>query len=207
MASPFEAGARLYRTGDRVRWRSDGRLDFLGRLDDQVKLRGFRIELGEIEAVLRQCPGVAQCVVVLREDRAGDQRLVAYYVAGEGSSLSHADLTRHAREKLPEYMVPSAFVALERLPLTANGKVDRRALPPPRQSAPEAAAGYAAPRSAWKGSWPQSGRRFWAWNGSAFTTTSSISAAIPCWQCGSRPASALCWKSICRLAKCLSPPP
>jgi len=148
IANPFEKESRLYRTGDRVRWRFNGTLEFLGRLDDQVKLRGFRIELGEIETVLRQCPGVAQSVVVLREDRPGEKRLVAYCVPGNESSSSAADLARQAREKLPEYMVPSAFVALEQLPLTPNGKVDRRALPPPEQDQPEAAVGYVAPRTA-----------------------------------------------------------
>ncbi len=148
VTNPFEAGKRLYRTGDRVRWRADGTLEFLGRLDDQVKLRGFRIELGEIEAVLRQCPGITQNVVLLREDRPGDKRLVGYYVPVNGSSLSHADLTRHLREKLPEYMVPSAFVALERLPRTPNGKVDRRALPAPAQDRPGLGSGYAAPCTA-----------------------------------------------------------
>jgi amino acid adenylation domain-containing protein len=130
---PFSAqgGARLYRSGDRVRWLADGTIEYLGRLDEQVKVRGFRIELGEIEAGLRQAPGVADCAVVARENAAGDRRLVAYIV-GEAEAEA---LREHLRRSLPEYMVPSAFVPLEALPLTPNGKVDRKALPVPEGDA------------------------------------------------------------------------
>ncbi|NUO77763.1 MAG: amino acid adenylation domain-containing protein [Lysobacter sp.] len=135
-------GARLYRTGDLARRLRDGRIEVLGRIDHQVKLRGFRIELGEIESVLADHPQVRQAVVICREDRPGDKRLVAYTI-GEADG---AELRAHARQRLPEYMLPSAYVSLAQYPLTPNGKVDRKALPAPDADALEARA-YMAPRN------------------------------------------------------------
>ncbi|NPC83010.1 non-ribosomal peptide synthase/polyketide synthase, partial [Pyxidicoccus fallax] len=139
-----EAGARLYRTGDKVRWKSDGTLEYLGRIDFQVKLRGQRIELGEIEAALKQQPGVRDATVLVREDVPGNQRLVGYVVPTSGHPLDPAALRSGLLRHLPEYMVPSAFVFLEVLPLTPNGKLDRKALPPPDASNPSG--GFQAPR-------------------------------------------------------------
>ncbi|HET7231280.1 MAG TPA: amino acid adenylation domain-containing protein, partial [Longimicrobium sp.] len=140
---PFsgERGARLYRTGDRARWRADGTLEYLGRVDAQVKVRGFRIELGEVEAAVRRHDRVRECVVVVREDAPGDRRLVAYIV-GEVEAEA---LRAHLRRSLPEYMVPSAFVFLDALPLTPNGKLDRKALPAPELASAEER--YVAPRT------------------------------------------------------------
>ena len=127
---PFKPGALLYRTGDRGRWRDDGLLEHLGRLDFQVKLRGHRIELGEIEAAMSSHPGVTQCVAIVREDTPGDARLVAYVVP-RGDAPSSTELRQHLQTRLPEYMLPQHVLALPTLPLLPNGKIDRKALPVP----------------------------------------------------------------------------
>lgn len=141
VADPFSAepNARMYKTGDLGRWRADGTIEYLGRNDHQVKIRGFRVELGEIEAQLTRCDAVKESAVLMREDVSGDRRLVAYVVPNlhgkSAAAPSAEDLRAHLKDTLPEYMLPSAFVTIERLPLTPNGKLDRRALPAPDSGA------------------------------------------------------------------------
>ncbi|MFG6101397.1 amino acid adenylation domain-containing protein [Leptothoe sp. EHU-05/26/07-4] len=146
IANPFvsESGARLYKTGDLVRYLPDGNLEFLGRTDNQVKIRGFRIELGEIEALLDQHPGVRQSVVSVWEEQ-DNKRLVAYVVPNKSQQPSVSDLRNFLREKRPEYMIPGSFMFLKELPLKSNGKVDRQSLPAPNQIRPELAETFVAP--------------------------------------------------------------
>jgi hypothetical protein len=131
IALPGGRSDRVYRTGDVARFRADGRIDFLGRRDHQVKVRGHRIELGEIEAILSAHPGVKECVVTVREDVPGDQRMVGYVVRAGSASFDDEAARATLRAKLPEYMVPNQFMVLDVLPLTPNGKIDRKALPAP----------------------------------------------------------------------------
>jgi nonribosomal peptide synthetase DhbF len=137
-------GGRMYRTGDRVRWRADGNLEFVGRADDQVKLRGYRVELGEVESTLSRHPDLDRAAVAIREDRPGDRRLVGYLVPAAGHAVASPDIRKYLQEQLPDYMVPGAFVTLAGLPLTPNGKLDRQALPAPDVSAWQV---YREPRS------------------------------------------------------------
>jgi len=149
LPNPFseEPGARFYRTGDLGRYLQDGSLEFLGRVDDQIKIRGFRVELGEIETVLSQHPGISQVIVTDREV-SGDRRLIGYVVPQREHAPSISELRGFLRKKLPHYMVPSGFVFLDNLPLTPNGKVDRRALPAPDRTRSESESGFVAPRDA-----------------------------------------------------------
>jgi amino acid adenylation domain-containing protein len=140
-----EPGERLYKTGDLARYRCDGTLEFLGRIDNQVKLRGFRIELGEIEAALLEHPGVQESVVVVREDVSGNQRLVAYIVLRADLSTSISELSQFLKPKLPEYMVPSVYLQLDALPLTSNGKIDRKSLSVVEKLRPELKVTYLPP--------------------------------------------------------------
>ena len=146
-----EPGARLYRTGDRARYRGDGSIEFFGRIDDQVKLRGFRIELGEIECAIKEHPGVQDAVVMTGQSASGERYLVGYVVANPGrpefqNGAMTSELKALLKKKLPDYMVPAYFVALEKLPLMPNGKIDRRALPAPDGTRPELEEAHIAPR-------------------------------------------------------------
>lgn len=147
--NPFshEFGSQLYKTGDLARYLPDGNIEFLGRIDQQVKIRGFRIEPSEIELLLRQHPAIRESIVLAREDESGNKRLVAYFVLGQQLEFSVNDLRNFLKEKLPEYMIPSAFVQLQELPLTPNGKVDRQALPNPNATRPELDEVFVAPRT------------------------------------------------------------
>jgi natural product biosynthesis luciferase-like monooxygenase protein len=147
IAGPFKPEQRLYRTGDLARWREDGVVEFLGRLDNQVKIRGHRVELGEIEAILARHPAVHQAVVVAREDVAGDKRLVGYVVPEERHAPSVNELRDYLGQELPEFMVPATFVTLAAFPLTPNKKVDRNSLPAPDASRPTLAKAFVAPRT------------------------------------------------------------
>ncbi|MCX5505106.1 amino acid adenylation domain-containing protein [Streptomyces sp. NBC_00053] len=145
--APPHPDPRTYHTGDLVKWRPDGTLEFIGRIDNQIKLRGYRIELGEIEAALNTHPHIHTTTVTTREDTPGDKRLVAYVVPIPGHAPDASGLRTHLQRQLPDYMVPSTYVTLDQLPLTPNGKVDTKALPAPDHHRPELATTYTAPRN------------------------------------------------------------
>ncbi|MEW6735288.1 MAG: amino acid adenylation domain-containing protein, partial [Acidobacteriota bacterium] len=142
-----QPGARLYRTGDLARYLSNGEIEYLGRVDHQVKIRGFRIELGEIETLLAQHPAIKDVVVLAREDEPGNKRLVAYLVCQQGNLPTITELRSYLKEKLPEYMLPAVYMILDNMPLTANGKVDRRALPVPDLTRPQLKEEFVAPQT------------------------------------------------------------
>ena len=182
---PFSTSlnARMCKTGDLGCWLPDGVIEYIGRNDFQVKIRSVRIEPGEIEARLAECDGVREAVVIAREDTPGDTRLVAYVLPRSGVSPDPAALRRQLAGKLTEYMLPSAFVALDAFPLTPNGKLDRersRRLTWPRSRLVTTK----RRRVTWRGRWRRSGKTCWVWSASAATTISSILAAIPCWLSG-----------------------
>ena len=163
MSDPFavDGPERMYKTGDLGRWKADGTIEFVGRNDFQVKVRGYRVELGEIEARLREHAGVGEAVVLAREDTIGDKRLVAYYTRAEengggGAVIGAEELRQYLSAKLPEYMAPAAYVCLQTLPLTANGKLDRKALPAP-ETETSGARDYESQTGRSRGRWRRSG--------------------------------------------------
>ncbi|HEU4795979.1 MAG TPA: amino acid adenylation domain-containing protein, partial [Pyrinomonadaceae bacterium] len=147
---PFSevGGARLYRTGDVVRYLADGRIEFIGRADGQVKVRGFRVELGEIEAALREHPGLKAAIVEARREADGERQMVGYVVSANGEAIPGSQIREWLRQRMPDYMVPNIFISLEELPLTPNGKIDRKALPDPSVARQEESREYVAPRNA-----------------------------------------------------------
>ena len=162
--NPFGSipGERIYKTGDLARYRPDGRIECLGRLDHQVKVRGYRIELGEIETALADHPAVNKNVVVAREDKPGEKRLVAYIVPEKDTTISPSEIRAHLKRTLPDYMIPSAFVAMDELPLTPNGKINRLALPIPDNGQLEDSREYVAPRSPWRKCSLRYGKKSWS---------------------------------------------
>ena len=171
-------GSRLYKTGDLARFLPGRDIEYLGRIDHQVKIRGFRIELGEIESVMCKHPAVREVTVMARGDTADNKRLVAYLVGSEPVPAV-SELRDHLRKKLPDYMVPSAFVFLDKLPLTSSGKIDLKALPEPEQERPELVTSSLCRERRWKRSLRRFGRRCCGWSGSEFMTTSLSWGAIP----------------------------
>ena len=185
----------MYRTGDLVCWGADGQLQYLGRADEQVKIRGYRIELGEVQAALAGLDGVEQAVVIAREDRPGDKRLVGY-VTG---TADPAEVRAALAERLPAYMVPAAVVVLRALPLTVNGKLDTRALPAPEYQDVDR---YRAPASAVEEILAGIYAQVLGWSGSGSMTRFSIWVGIRCRRCAWSPRSTPAWMPAFRCAPC-----
>lgn len=171
---PFKEGERMYKTGDLARWLPNGDIEFIGRIDHQVKIRGQRIELGEIEHQLQSHDQIQECIVLAVDQGAGDKLLCAYVVGLR--EISSRELREHTAKDLPAYMIPSVFIQLDELPLTGNGKIDRRALPMPDVTAANAVS-YTAPRNETEQNWRIFGLRCCKWSGSASMTSSLRSGA------------------------------